>query len=434
MAIEFPCSGCEAVLKVADASAGKKCKCPNCSSVNVVPAATAEVEEDEVEAPRKVKSAKRGVATEPLPRVKKKARPLDEDDEADGFDEDATEDEEERKPKKGTGKKAKGKSKKGGGKKGLIIGGAIGLGLCLLLCGGGTVGLGYWYFRSGAAEDIRYYPNNAQAVETVHVDQITNSAVFKEIAAAGGQNNEFANLENQYGIPSTNIDRYSTARTHGPSPESITVVRTKTPVQAGDISAKLKGADAKVTFSEAAVGNFKINEPSTPPGAPGIRNAFCLIDSKTVVYGQGRTVRSVLERNKAPELSAGMQAVMKKADFSRSQTRVEDFSDGNQQMVMPGMGMGFGQFGPGKQFDNLVEEVQAGSDLSVHAAITFKDPASATAAKKEMDDNLQMTKNNPLMKPFADIQVTSTVSGSTLTTDVKIDGKTLAKLVGMGKR
>src|ERR1019366_3445827 len=99
MPISIVCTGCEKKLKVPDAAAGKKIRCPACKAVVAVPAVEEFVEPDDFVEP----DEETAVAEAPLPKKKKPAWDDDDaseskkrksDDEDDyGFDED---DEEER--------------------------------------------------------------------------------------------------------------------------------------------------------------------------------------------------------------------------------------------------------------------------------------------------------------------------------------------------
>lgn len=121
MAISFTCSECDADLKVKDALAGRKIKCPHCEETVVVPAG--DDDDGAVTAAPPRKAARRTEEKETL-RPQKKGRPAAADD-----DEEEDEEEEEEETKK---EKKKSKKKKKQGSSGQIIALAAGGGLLLI--------------------------------------------------------------------------------------------------------------------------------------------------------------------------------------------------------------------------------------------------------------------------------------------------------------
>lgn len=426
MSIAFNCAECGAPLKVADTFAGKRCKCPKCSVVNTVPADDEEeAVEEEAEAPRKGKKA--AIATEPA-KGKKKAKPADdaeEPEESGGADNGAAEGD---KPRKGKGKK---KAKKGGSKKGLLLGGvAVVLFLGCLGCGG-LGGFGAWWFGwfSSTPDEFKYLPTGTQTVSVDRVDKARNSQFYKDMQATMGGKSEFDNFEKQFGLTGTNVERRVTGGSRGANAENVTIFRTKSAVQASDLLTKFKQDDAKLEYSETKVGKYTINEPKSAPGVFNFKQAFCVVDSKTVLFGQAKTLQSVLERDKMPEFSANMQAALKKADFSKTSTNVIDYGDG-KEVGGGGFMLDFG-IGKSGQLNWSVTEADAGTDLKIHSVYVYKDSASAADAKKDWDAKYEKEKNGALQKEaLKEVQVSSSAFGNTFTVDGKITSKFFAKMFG----
>jgi hypothetical protein len=395
MTIAFNCSACDAPLKLGDDLAGKKCKCPKCGAVTDVPGA--------------------GPAKKDTARVAAAAKTKPDTDEGGALDD----------PGESGGKKGKkAKAKKGGGMKWLLLGGGLlllGGGLLTCACGGG-VGAWWWFvWRTGPPDEVRYLPSGTVSVRWQRVDQLRNSAIYKEVAAVG-KDTEFENFDKQFGIAAAEVDTRLVGGSRGAGAESVTVLRTKSSVQAAAIKDKLRGG-GNTEFTETKVGKYTMYESKVGG------QSFCVADSKVVVYGTAKTLRNVLERDKAPEFSSGMQAAMKKADFSKTETKVNDYSDGKGSTFG-----GFGGFGVGKsnlQLESHVEEHQAGSGISLRSVYTFKSASDASTAKKEWDDGYQKAKSDPLTKEFvADMQASASVSGNSLVIEGKMTAKALKNMMG----
>ncbi len=132
-----------------------------------------------------------------------------------------------------------------------------------------------------------------------------------------------------------------------------------------------------------------MNEPKTLVLGSG--QTFCVVESKVVIYGLAKTVRAVLERDKMPDFSDGMKTAMRKADFGKTETKVDDYTSGGDQVYFAGMGV-IGMGKKGAPVDSHVEETQAGTDLSQRTQWTFKDSAAANDAKKSWEEDFQKAK------------------------------------------
>jgi phage FluMu protein Com len=327
MTIAFNCSACGTNLKVADTLAGKKSKCPDCSAVNSVPGEkSAAGQEEKTDA----KEAK------------------------------------ERPAKKGK----KGKGKKSGSKTGLMLAGAA-LVLFLVSCSCCGGGFAFYYFWSSGFDDLKYMPSDTTTIASERVEQTLNSKIVQNRA---GKNPLFfpqyleenpTGINNKYGLRNDNINRITTG--NGGS-GSITVVTTNSAADTTDITGKLSG-----TFQETMVGKYKMMECK----APGIPT-FCVVGRKTVIYGNPDTVRSVLNRDKAPEWSTAMQAALNRADFSNSHVSMSDMTKATPDNI-PGVNTG-------PKVEVLLTERHYSSGMTVRLTLFYKDANDAAAAVKNTKD------------------------------------------------
>jgi hypothetical protein len=421
MTIAFTCTDCDAPLKVADELAGRKCKCPQCSAVNVVPDAD---EADGGEARRAKKLGQR-ITSAP---VRSKQPP---DDGTDG-----AEVEKPRGKKRARAKPAAG----GGGTKWLLLGcGLLTLGGGGLLAAGVCGGAVWYFFFSGPAikEEMTYFPNNTQVVVSVRVDQVRDSKLYKDLKADLGaiaMEKGSEALEGFIGIPVDNIDRVVVAgpANSGPNNDVVAVVRTNKPVKAADIIATIQKRTPNLDYIETKVAGKSVYEPRPRGGGISSPNAegFCVVDSKLVVFGKVDTLKSVLNRGKAPELSDRMNSLLKSADFSKAVTLVA------QSDTAKGVGSGFGDlFGPaglpgGKnqvEAESAVGTLAVDKDLTLKLTLTFKDSKAAADAKTKIESDIADMKRTALTDAPDLLTAKVTASGNTVNVEMTIKGTELSK-------
>jgi hypothetical protein len=421
MTIAFTCTDCDATLKVADDLAGRKCKCPQCSAVNVVPDAD---EADGGEARRAKKLGQR-ITSEP---ARSKQPP--------GDGPDAVGAEKPRGKKRARPKQEAAR----GGTKWLLLGcGLLTLGggglLAAAVCGGVV-----WYFYfSGPAikEEMTYFPNNTQVVISVRADQIRDSKLFKDLKADLGaiaMDKGSEALEGFIGIPLDNLNRVVAAgpANSGPNNDVVVVVRTNKPVKAADIITTIQKRAPNIDYQETKVAGKSVYEPRPRGGGISSPNAegFCVVDSKLVVFGKVDTLKSVLNRGKAPELSDRMNSLLKSADFSKAVTLVA------QSDTPKGVGSGFGNlFGPaglpgGKsqvEAEGAVGTLAVDKDLTLKLAMTFKDSKAAAEAKTKIENDIAEMKRT-LLTDSPDLLTTKvTASGNTVNVEMTVKGTELSK-------
>jgi hypothetical protein len=153
-----------------------------------------------------------------------------------------------------------------------------------------------------------------------------------------------------------------------------------------------------------------------------------------VVYSDAKTLRSVLERDKAPEFSTTMQIAMNKADFSKSVVTVIDLSV-QTKITVQGPG-GFNPLGGGgavnfKSGEYKIQEMSISKDMKVREVTSFSDPLAAEAAKKESEHNLEMAKQfMPQLKDMLnETNYKTTTSGNMLVVEANMTSAIFIKIL-----
>jgi hypothetical protein len=464
MPITFDCPECGKACRAPAEMAGRKAKCQDCKAIITVPdeeekvaekplpkrkAVPAVADDADEEKPRAKKSRKDDDEEEEKPRAKKSRKDDDDDEEdkprkkkarKDDDDEDEEDsprakksrkddDEEEdddspaaKKKRKyhdvddSPRKKAKPKRRKSGSGMGMVLmlgGGALAL---LVVCGGGFGILAWSLGWIGSASEMAFAPDGCTHVQIIHVSQIEGSGAYQTITRdAPLLKQKFAAPGNNDAITQAGVDSMFTA---GSDSGDIIVIKTKKSISQADLT---KGKSLK----ETKVGKYTMLE------GPG--EALCVADSSTVVFShKPELLKKVLERGKAPELSAGMKKALGYTDLSKSMAFANDHKGG----VMRAAGGGLGGMGGGLATGSEVEcsggYEQYDTDIRVSQTFLCKDGPSAEAAKKKQDDNMEFVKklsggngnaDNPMLEMAQAMHVT--VSGS----EVRIEGTIKADLI-----
>jgi hypothetical protein len=276
MAITFACPGCKQTYRVPDDVAGRKTQCKKCGMMLLVPSAVTRPAPPPAApiaptpmappTPEAVWENVTQAPAEPAPRiVKRRSR-----------------------------------------KKLFILLGAAFLVLGLCLASGVGVGL-WWYFSpSGPGDELKYMPDNCQMLASVRVEQILKSDAYAELKREVPEAEELLKKEPKLLLPLDDIAVISMGLSFKDADNAIVVIQTKSAVSAADIKSHRKNE----SYKEVQVGRYTLYE--------GNSEAFCIAESKLVVFGKAAAVRKVLERDKKPELSEGMKAAIKQVDFSKS--------------------------------------------------------------------------------------------------------------------
>jgi len=262
MAITFICPSCRKQLQVSDGAAGRSGRCPHCQGALVVPSPTA------------ISEAPTATWTGEPPR-------------------------------------AAGQSKT------WIY---VTAGVAVLLVAGLVAGAFYFLGGGGGVaatnEAITYLPDDCHVVAVLRVAQANKSNAFKELKALSkdvpGANALPTDIEKQaekMGLALDNIEQvtlgmsFTNVDIANPTAQKpIFVVRTREPIKADEIKAKLK----EQKFTEAQASGRALSENLD------LDMAVCIIDPNTIVAGPaGPAIRKVLERNGKPKLGETMQFALK---------------------------------------------------------------------------------------------------------------------------
>jgi hypothetical protein len=329
-------------------------------------------------------------------------------------DEEAAEDQPAARPRKG--------KKKRRSRTMLFVGLGCG-GALLLLCMGVGAGVGvWWYMSSPISEELTYMPSNCEVLASIRLDQLLDSKAYKQVeqevpmlkqAVAAGE------AEKEIGLKLSNVERIVVGGHLGGGDQPVVAVRTKQPVKAEDLVGKIKGK----SFTGSKVGSYTLYET---PGGDG--NAFCVAKSKLVLFGPASSLRSVLQRNKKPDLSPKLNAAVKEADFSSTiviAAAAPKQGGGKPAGNIGGLPIsGAALFAGDDDVDGMVLQAKVTADVSLTFMLLCRDPATATVAKRKLDEGLTKAKSMPNIPPELRnaLDVKSSVSGRkvTMTTDIKV--------------
>jgi len=398
MPIAFACPGCAKQFKVPDEMAGRSSRCTQCGKPLVVPGSPAAV-------------AAWQPAPQPVAPAMAAAPPAPYD---------------------------VGAPSAGGrfqiSKKMLIMGGAGVFGLIMM---GAMVWGGYKLFfgPSGLGDEVYYLPNNCQTVVSLRPEQILNSDAYKDIkkevtAGKESSSDPEKDLEQLTGLSLGNMQQVvlgMAATAESSQPEMVCVIKTIKPVSADDIKSKKMG----MTPQETKVRDITVYE------VMGI--AWCLPESKLVVIAKSDTLKKVLERNKAAEVSEGLRAALKYADFSKAVTMAMDskemyakINDANKKNGMD-LDKVFDKIGianPMSDIDGGAYQIDVGKDIKVQSVMICKDAKTAEDMKK-ISDGMATFFKRLFPKYGADSFETweSSVSGARLNASMTIKTESILKLV-----
>jgi hypothetical protein len=415
MSIAFSCPDCGKTFKVPDDMAGKKAKCSGCG-VMIQIANTVGITE-------RPTSKSRGTANEAddwqdEPALKKRASKQLDDDE-----EDAAEDEpiRRRRPKK------RKKQKKAMGK--LVAFGMVGLAVLLLLGAGG--GFAAWYFWPRNNDPMKFMPDDCQLLVSLKMEDVEHSAAYQELQKGQtlvGFRQAQRQLHQNSALSQAVVVRFWFAeKSKGfafadPSggEDYVGVIQTKNAIKLDDY---LEANGGTAAFTKERVGRYTIHVSA--------KETVCLADSRTLVSANKKeTLRSVLERDKVPVFSKGLQEALDKVNFAKP--FIFAWSS-NGQRLGPGGGAQ-DPFGFGKAVEQVNGvAMNADIDADINMAFTFfcKNETSARDFKTAWDKMLGTLKTFPgFPKEAMDLlaAIKLNVAGSTVEGTAAFKTKTLVKL------
>jgi len=432
MPIAFSCPTCAKGFRVNDDMAGRKSKCPACSTPLTVPHNDA-------------------ITTHPAPPDDPWAATAPE---SNGYDDGGA--------VVSTPRPARARGPRDF-KKMAVLGG-IGLAVCAVVAlGGGLI----WYFASGsglASDDLKYLPEGCQAVASFRPADYLDSTVAKEVKKALEVKDEKdldKQLEESFGVPGKDISQIvyggvvSSADTidgftpiGGPigaqppksNKERVLIVHTKRKdLDAKDMLSKKKRALPWALFGRDSLGQGNILEVAqflspefyntftgdkdiAPSGMGEAKTGeekvgdltvhtkgdecFCIVpDSKLVICcDRLETLKKILERGKKAELSDGMRAAIKQADLGKTyaaaynvkgikeeqenavkKRRAKENEKKEKQYSSPNV-----ERERDEPIECLALGIDFGSDIKVSGTVLFKDRSTASSAAKFFESIIAM--------------------------------------------
>jgi hypothetical protein len=282
----------------------------------------------------------------------------------------------------------------------------------------------YFLWFRGAGDALTYAPDSCVMVANVRWDDLRNSAAWKSMERENPDIQKSLNQPEVNGIVQKDVVQFvfMVGGTVG-NDSKVGYVKTKQTVTVDDLKASApKGS----TLKESTVGSYKLYEGTT--------DGFCLLDSRTFLVGDNKTLRAVLTRNKKPTFTPEMDRAM--ADMNWSKV----FSAAGTVKNWPGMSGGpAAPPGPPAMggMPNYFENVEAvtlnvdvTADIAAHLVVQCKDPKSAEDLRKLADGGITSLK----AMPGADSDTKDLLNaiklantGNKVTGDLTIRGDTIAK-------
>lgn len=424
MPITFKCSGCGKAYKVGDEKAGKKLKCPGCQAVVTVPSA-----------PAKKKPAK-GVAS-----------PAASDDEFDfdsmasmeasadvGQESDESEDDLPHPSDPGSSSSSRGTKRKGKKSRDwsavlpvLLIGGAIVLGLSVV--GGGAFFAWKLVGANVLHDPLMFLPNNCQMLAAVKLKDVEDSPLIQKLKQANPQVNQQLDQSTKgFGaLAKAGIEQLYIATDSFTSQESVVaILRTRDGVPVVELKASLNEPGLG-PVTDTTVGSYTIHEQGS--------KAYCVADSRTVLFGSRQILRQVLERNRKPDIPASLQQVMDLTDFNK-QVAFAGCVPANAPTAaaapagVPGFSLN--PFGGGSQMGEGVTgfagSLAVASDLQLQLTVVCKDSQTATNFKTQIDGLLALMQGLPGAPPDNPLKsLQLTIDGNNLKGELSLTGDQLTQ-------
>jgi hypothetical protein len=423
MAIQFNCPGCGHLFRVGDEMAGRKGKCPKCGIIIQIPLADGSMP---APAPSPIAPAPAPVAPAQSLRKQPAPKAVEEDEVV-----------EEAAVEEGVVEEAAPEAPKGGKKRSFLLPAIIGGAVLLMSCCT-CVPLSvwwYWFTNGTLGSEKKYFPTDTQMVFSVQVDQGMESDLFKKVKGdlkADDFLDDKKSLQ-EMGLPLSNIKRVTFAS--GPNnSDPVIIVRTRKSVKGGDI----KSAMDKKKFEEVTFLSNTIYEMTE--GGKTSNDAFCVVESDVVIYADIKTIKVILDRGKAPEMTASMQKALSNTNFNATATVSVDMKSIQAAAERKNKGQASSEAKQAAQMAGVDEKVFAKveavsvsltvtTDVYVYAVVECKDSSGAEDIKKNIDTALSKAKSADMPGDVKDAMndIKPYQSGSSVTIKVTIKGDTIAK-------
>jgi hypothetical protein len=392
--LRFACPSCQAVLKAPEGREGAHVSCPRCGQRLQVPAAPANP--DPLPAPPAlVESTADRFRADPPPREAKVMEP-----------EPQIED-----PPAVKTKVAK-KKKPSRRKVGLWVAAIGGVFLFGCFACTGLAGVGYWIYSAFQPDSIKpalkWIPDNSQLVCYVRIHEVGKSQFVKDLLARSTDNEKdrfSREMEKATGLTPKDIsyvviasrDITPQAQAQGP-PEFTLVVRTKKNVTAADMLASMTNK-----CTDTKVGDYTMYTDNTS------RMSFAVVDKRTIVFGERKPLRAVLERDGPAQLASSFKETLNDLEYNHHFGGVCNLKSLRLLQNGPGdFGGGFGADSTRllERFEKaVVNEVETclftgdlNDPLSATVAVRYPNADAATKAKSVIDDLVNEAKRTGAFK------------------------------------
>src|SRR5262249_24027616 len=250
-------------------------------------------------------------------------------------------------------------------------------GRVLLLAGGGGAA---WYVIAARGELkpgdwMTYLPDGCKTITADNLVQIESSKLFQDLRRESPGTNPLEDARAQkFGLSNSEVVRIIEGLV---GPEHVTILETTAP----DSPAKLQGQEGPYTVPQ--VGRYTLFGAGS--------DAFCVPARNLVVFSDSLLLQKILQRDKAPQLSPGVQKNLTLVNFSKARAALTE----PQGRGLPPGGAAFGPF-PGGGADAEVEvvgtEIDIGSDLSISSVTVCKTPQAAETFKRRLEEQQNLLK------------------------------------------
>jgi hypothetical protein len=227
--------------------------------------------------------------------------------------------------------------------------------------------------------ESHFFPDGTVAIASFNFEALTNSKAYGKLKDELAKNDMSpeklfdAQAKPYVGLQFTAIGRVQAALVT--PDERIVVVRPRNPLTTDEVKLS-RGGD----YKEAKIGRFTIYETTT--------DAFCLAEEQLLVLGPPALLRKVLERNKLPELKPELEAAYRLMNPAKTAglAMLPQASD-QFKTVLPGA--------VPKEVETVsavVVQVDLAQGLDASVTLQCKDAEAAAAAKKATETALAMAK------------------------------------------
>jgi hypothetical protein len=289
-------------------------------------------------------------------------------------------------------------------------------------------------------DEFQYLPTETHFLASVNVSALLKSKTYQEAKKLSNKfekdSNKFEKeieegVAGQLGMPITNVSRitygasFASFKDMKGNPDDIGMATTFKPVTADDIKSKVKASpfEKNLAFKEIKVGKFTIYQKTFELNFGGDEKpkmqegqAFCVVESKLVLFGQLEPMKKILERNKKPELSANLKTGLQIAGLTNSIAVVWDI-EGMPKSWREDLVARFAKTFPDAKdvADNVkLLAIKVNEIGQVNAAMTLvcKDSASAGTTKKAADAALVTFKGKLVADDKAPPELQELVKGA----------------------